>query len=86
MSLERNKRSAASGNGGRAYSPTLICFGLIAATLGVAIDLFVLYSFFEQPFSLSFGALVPPLFLGLPFFGLGGTLLFLGLGRLASET
>lgn len=64
----------------RPRSPTLLVFGLVAALVGVAIDLFVVYQFVTAPGTTTALGLVVRLLIGLPFFGFGVGLIYLSLG------
>jgi hypothetical protein len=67
-------------------SPTLVVFGLLAMSIGVATDLLALHQFYEKPGVTSGLGLAGRLLFGVPFFGLGLYFLYLGLGRKPDET
>ena len=64
----------------RPRSPTLFIFGLVAAAMGVAIDLYLLHVAIQNPSSAGVLGLLVRLLVGLPFFGLGAKLVHLSLG------
>ena len=67
-------------------SLTLLIFGLVCATVGVAIDLFILYQFYTSQSPITISAAVLRLFSGVPFFGFGAYLVYLSLGQVDNET
>ncbi|MCL1074933.1 hypothetical protein [Shewanella dokdonensis] len=70
----------------KVYSPTLFVFGLVAAVMGVGLDLVLVYMLFQETSVLSLLAVIGRLFAGVPIFGFGAYLMYMSIGVQRRET
>jgi len=84
--VENRRTISQEGGNFKIHSFTLLAFGLLCASIGVAIDMFIIYTFISEPSATTLFAGFTRLLVGLPFFGFGAYLIYLSVGFREKET